>query len=221
MIMLHKILCEVINPRSGVIQQDTDNHHIILDITWKGDFHFIVIQSFQDYYYVERDKQPISAMYSFNRIDNNLFVTMQKIIDEIENGKYRNKKTLREKILSTVEEKGLVSYMNNTKWRELINAIKQQIPDIPIQYKTIFQNDSPDVYWTLAGDEFFGHMNMAQIEWIKIKHIITDTIWIGQLVAPKFQTYDKKEELIQIFQTYHLPYEYHTEEQCFIIYGYK
>lgn len=217
--MLHKILCEVINPRSGVIQQDTDNSHIVLDITWKGDFHFIVSDS--GLYYVERNKQPISTLYYFHKIDAKLFIHMQHVINEIESGKYRNKKTLSEKILSTVKEKGLVSYMNDTKWRELINAIKQQLPDIPIQYKTIFQNDSPDVYWTLAGDEFFGHMNMAQIEWIKIKHIITDTIWIGQLVAPKFQTYDKKEELIQIFQTYHLPYEYHTEEQCFIIYGYK
>ena len=32
--------------------------------------------------------------------------------------------------------------MNNTKWKELITAIKEKIPDIPIKYKTLFEEEA-------------------------------------------------------------------------------
>ena len=58
--------------------------------------------------------------------------------------------------------------MNNTKWKELITAIKEKIPDIPIKYKTLFEEESPTYYWTMAGDEYFEYLNMTSVEWFKI-----------------------------------------------------
>ena len=41
---IHNILCEKLNPRSGVIKisSSNDEDRIYFDISWEGDFHFIV-----------------------------------------------------------------------------------------------------------------------------------------------------------------------------------
>jgi len=65
--------------------------------------------------------------------------------------------------------------MNNTKWHELLNDIREKIPDINLQYKTLFEEESPDVYWELYGDEEIDGMNLAKIEWLRIKHVRTSS----------------------------------------------
>lgn len=223
--MLYEILCKELNPQRGKIReislQNDKYRKITFDVSWKSDFHFIVIESLfccGGYYYVERNQQAISPIYLFNKIDNELFKKMQRMIYEIDNGKYRNKKTLREKIHLLVEQKGLVSYMNNTKWHELFNALNE---NIDLQYKTIFDDESPDVYWELRGDEEIKHMNLAQIEWLKIKSIKAEYTHIGMLISPKIKIYDKKGEILKILHKYNIPYEYDETEQVFVIYGYK
>ncbi len=67
---------------------------------------------------------------------------MQRIIDEIENGKYNNKRTEKEKIKQVVEERNLTSFMNNTKWKELIDSIMEKMRGIPIKYKTFLMKKS-------------------------------------------------------------------------------
>ena len=226
--MLYEILCKELNAGSGKIHeiplQNTKYWQVAFDVSWKCGLHFIVVESLfrrGGHYYVERDKQAVSPTYCFNKIDNELFKRMQRMIDEIDSGKYRNKKTLSEKIHSLVEQKGLVSYMNNTKWHELFNAVNENIPYIDLQYKTIFEDKSPDEYWELYGDEEIEHMNLAQIEWLKIKPIKTEYTHIGMLVSPKIQTYDKNSEILKILHQYNISYEYDETEQVFIIYGYK
>ena len=41
---INDILCEKLNPRSGVIKTSSSNDEdrIYFDISWEGDFHFIV-----------------------------------------------------------------------------------------------------------------------------------------------------------------------------------
>lgn len=41
---------------------------------------------------MQRNSEVISEEYYFRKIDNTLFKSMQKMIDEIENGKYKGKK---------------------------------------------------------------------------------------------------------------------------------
>lgn len=196
-----------------------------MDIMWKNGIHFIVTNAAGrenfGWYYAERNLQLISNIYHFSKVGDKLFKSMQQLIDDIEDGRYNNKKTLSEKIVSAIGEKGLVSYMNNTKWRELINAVSSHIPDIYIQYKTIFEDDLPDGYYPLDGYEELEHINYAVIEYMQFRCIISDTVRVGQLIPPKVMTYDKSGELLRIFKEYNIPYEFAEDQRIFTVYGYK
>ena len=227
--MLYDVLCEKLDPRSGVIQEKAANDNefwqTALDIVWKGNVHFVVVEALfrrnYGHYYVMRDDQNISHTYCFTRVDDPLFKIIQSMIDDIESGKFANKKTLSEKIRSVTEQKGLVSYMNNTKWRELFNAISEKMPEIKFQYKSVLEENAPDEFWEYYGDEDLPYMNSAQIEWLKIRHITADYKHIGVLLPPIIHTHDKKDEILRILQQYNINYEYNEDEQVFIVYGYK
>ena len=60
-----------------------------------------------------RDGQELSPTCRITKPDDDSIKCMQHVINDIEDGKYRNKKTLREKIKLFVEENGLASFMNN------------------------------------------------------------------------------------------------------------
>ena len=227
--MLYDVLREKLDPRSGVIQEkapkENEYWQTTFDVVWKGSIHFIVVESLfrrsYGHYYVMRDNQLISPSFSYTKIEDSLYSTLQGMIDDIECGKYNNKKTLSEKIRSFVEQNGLVSYMNNTKWCELFSAISKKIPDIEFQYKLIFDEAEPDVYWEYYGDEELKYMNLAQIEWLKIKHTVNNYKHIGVLVPPEVEIHDKKDSVLEILEQYSIPYQYIEEEQAFIVYGYK
>lgn len=227
--MLYDILREVLDLRSGrpVSEGMTDGERSknIFEAEWKGNLRFVVVMSEFRHgsgsYYVLKDGQAISPIYHFSKTDEALFRRMQRLIDDIENGKFRNKKTLRERIASLTGQKGLTSYMNNTKWHELLNALNEGMRDIEIQYKTLFDDLPPDEYWNLYGDEDIAHMELAQIEWMKIKSTITNYRHVGALLPPEITVCDKKAELLQIFREYSIPYEYDEGGQAFVVYGYK
>jgi len=224
--MIYTELCTHLNPRSGIIQPDIscsdEKSSILFDIAWKGDLHFIVVGwSWHAWYYVTRNKQKISETHLFKKTSDSLYRRMQRMIDDVENGKYQSKKTLSEKIIETVENRHLTSYMNNTKWNELLAALKLEICNIPIQYKTLFDEEAPKCYWTMGGDEFLEHMDMAEIDWFRISDKIREKINRGRLLDPKINVYEKKKEILQILTKYNIPYEYNEGENAFIIYGYK
>ena len=221
---IHNILCEKLNPRSGVIKISisNDEDRIYFDISWKRDFHFIVTGCVHyGWYYVQRDKQRISLSYVYQEIDDRALSVMQHIIDEIENGKYNNKKTEKEKIKQVLEERNLTSFMNNTKWKELIDSIMENMRDIPIQYKTFFDEETPSVYWTIDSDEHFFHMNMSSVEWFKIRSKFEKVLDQGRLIEPKICVTNKKSEIECMLNKFSIPYEYDDIEKCFIIFGYR
>lgn len=224
--MIYTELCTHLNPRSGVIQPNIscsdEKSSILFDIAWNGDFHFIVVGwPYHAWYYVIRNKQQISETYLFKKTGDSLYKSMQRMIDDVENGKYRSKKTLSEKILETVENRHLTSYMNNTKWNELLTALKLEICNIPIQYKTLFDEETPKCYWNMGGDEYLEHMDMAVIEWFRICDKIRKERNRGRLLNPEIKVYEKKKEILQILTQYNIPYVYDEAENAFIIYGYK
>jgi len=221
---IHNILCEKLNPRSGVIKISisNDEDRIYFDISWKRDFHFIVTGCVHyGWYYVQRDKQRISLSYVYQEIDDRALSVMQHIIDEIENGKYNNKKTEKEKIKQVIEKRNLTSFMNNTKWKELIDSIMENMRDIPIQYKTFFDEETPSVYWTIDSDEHFFHMNMSSVEWFKIRSKFEKVLDQGRLIEPKICVTNKKSEIECMLNKFSIPYEYDDIEKCFIIFGYR
>ncbi len=227
--MLYDVLREKLDPRSGeVIEKNPEDNkywQTAFDAVWKGNIHFIVIESLfrRSYgrYYVMRDGQYISPCFAYTKIDDTLFNIMQSMIDDIESGKYDNKKTLSEKIRSFVESKGLVSYMNDTKWHELFDAVSKKLPETEIQYKLLSDETEPDVYWNYNGDEELGYIMPAQIEWLKIRHTITEYRHRGVLLPPEAEIHDKKDEVTEILERYSIPYGYIEDEQSFIVYGYK
>ena len=111
--------------------------------------------------------------------------------------------------------------MNNTKWKELISAIKEKIPDIPIKYKILFEEESPAYYWTMAGDEYFEYLNMTSVEWFKISCEIKEIKHRGRLIEDKVIICDKKTEIYEVLKNFNIPYEYDEIENAFLIYGYK
>lgn len=145
---------------------------------------------------------------------------MQHLINEIETGKYRNKKTTKDKIHEIVQTRNLISYMNKTKWNEFIDDISE-IQDLPIKYKTLFDEQEPQCYWTIDGDEHFFYMDMATIEWFKVLDTITITQYIGRLIEPKIEQHSVKNEIEIILKKYSIFYEYDEDEKAFVIYGYK
>ena len=222
-------LSERLDPRSGKAVQSAENDgeywKSVLDIRWKGDIHFTVTKALfrrgLAVYCVMRDGQLLSPQYYAAKPDDTLLRAMQHIIDDIESGKYNNKKTLKEKIRELISERELVSYMNNTKWREFLGALREKAPDNCLQYKTVFEEEAPAEYRDIFSDEELEHMELSQIEWLKIKSTLTEYEHIGALLPPKVRTHDKKEELLQIMREYNIPYEYDEDEQTFIVYGYK
>lgn len=224
--MIYDVLYEKLNPRSGNVRpyvpHDDKESAILYDIEWKGTVHFIVCGWIHfGWYYATRNNEEISETYHFNKIDEKSLKSMQKLIDEIESGKYKNKKTDSEKIKMIVENRKLTSYMNNTKWKELKTAIKEQMYDIPIKYKTLFEQNDPNCYWTIAGDEYFDHMNMSSIEWFKIACEVTYVEKRGRLMEDKVISYNKKNEILQILQKFSISYDYDEIENSYVIYGYK
>ena len=111
--------------------------------------------------------------------------------------------------------------MNNTKWHELLDAMMEKVPNNCMKYKTIFEDDEPAEYWDIFSDEELAHMNLAEIEWLKISSILKESRYIGALLPCQITEYDKKEEILQIMREYNIPYEYDENEKIFIVYGYK
>lgn len=156
---------EKLNPRSAEIIKQSST---VYNLKWKGNIEFLLCNhenSCSGWYYILKNNEQISPTYHYYEINDIFFQNLQRIIDDIESGKYNNKKTPSEKIRLIVEERGLYSLMNNTKWKELITAIKEKTPDIPIKYKILFEEDTPAYYWTIAGDEHFEYLNMTSVEW--------------------------------------------------------
>lgn len=225
--MVYEVLDKELNIYSGIKQAFTmfeeDVYYCkVIDIRWKGDIHFEVETSKGNgWYFVSRDKQVISNLYHFYKIDDRTVTHMQQLINDIENGRYNRMKTLREKIVTIVEERGLTGCMNATKWKELLNEIETNLREIPFMYKTLFDENEPKYFWTLAGDEHIKHINTAVIEWMKINPVYVKRVYQGALLDDKIQVYSLESELVSILKKYNIPYEYAENEKVYIIYGYK
>lgn len=92
----------------------------------------------QGWFCVERNQQEVSVIFRYYKTPNKKTIgMMQSLIDEAESGKYNNKKTLSDRIQDVVQQRKLTSYMNNTKWREMLDDFIE-IPQLSIMYKTLF-----------------------------------------------------------------------------------
>lgn len=125
----------------------------------------------------------------------------------------------KEKVMRIASEKRLYSVMNNTKWKELQNAIRELPFPPPYEMKYITDKDDPPEFdkdvsylgdWT---DEPL--IPFFRIEWIKVRPRYIK--YRGSLINGELV--DETDEFISILRKYSIPYE--EKQGTFIIYGYQ
>lgn len=132
---------------------------------------------------------------------------------------------IKEKISRIIRERNLCSYMNNTKWNELIIAVKNEMsfpPPYDIKYLTQenttqsnFENEDVYFWGDWDGEEFPTQEYYINIEWIKIRPRFLKHR--GKLISPELV--DESEKLQDILRRYRIPYE--VTDGLYCIYGYR
>lgn len=199
---------------------------IAMDVKWKSGVHFVIYQTLWcGYYYAVRNNEQISHTFHIGKLKKDTPIYIQRLINDINSGRYDNKLTPREFHTKFLQEKGLTGYMNNTNWNKVFNIIRtieeKAGRDISIMYKHIFDIEDPVDYWSVSGDEDL-HENMYKyIEWLKIKPVAYDYEYLGRLIEPKYTYYDYTSLFLEKMNAAHLHYEYLQHEEAYIIYGYR
>jgi hypothetical protein len=128
-------------------------------------------------------------------------------------------KKLKKKVMSLIEQKNMVSIMNNTKWNELQKSVRE-LPFLPpYQLKCVTDTDEPkpfdkDVWCTGNWDDEL-LLPFFNIEWINVRpRYIKDR---GRLIDGEIV--DETDLFLKVLQEHSISYE--EENGAFIIYGYK
>lgn len=132
---------------------------------------------------------------------------------------------LKDKVFRIVCERNLCSYMNDTKWNELITAVKNEMPFAPafiIKYvtqETVTQNkietEDVDYFGDWKGENFPPQEFYFNIEWIKVRPRYLK--YQGKLIAPKL--IDASKNFEEILYRYNIPFE--ERDGLYCIYGYR
>lgn len=133
------------------------------------------------------------------------------------------KKTEREKGRLIIQERGLVSYMNDTKWKELQRAVEEEMPFPPPLIIKLLSETLPQIedfppntyYHGDWSDESFAWGDFFCIEWVKVQPFYYE--YVGRLVPSR--KIEDGGAFGRILGKYHIPYE--KQGEIFIIYGYK
>lgn len=125
-----------------------------------------------------------------------------------------------QKAKKIIEEKKLVSVMNNTKWSKLFSSIVNELPFPPIcEVKYLLQEeeyhltkDSKNVIGDYS--DFFIKDVLFMIEWIEIRpRIIRHR---GILISDEIESIE--DEFREILRKYRIPFKFRDGTYC--IYGY-
>lgn len=218
-------VCEKINFKNGILQEINEvqfNNGIILDARWKKDVHFILCVnrwSGKYLYYVLRNGEQVSCSYWAKKNDEKLLHSIQLLVNEIENGDFDRKKTESEKIAEIIRDRKLTACMNNTKWKEFIKAINDEMPVlIPCDYLTLF--GTGPFFTEGFDDEHLGN-KLKAIEWVKVKPKFYVSKYKGRLLEDDKELCDVEQEFLCLMDKYSIPYEYDSENEEYTIYGYK
>lgn len=123
------------------------------------------------------------------------------------------------RVMKTVAERNLVSVMNDTKWRELQDAvINTLLFPPPYQAKYLLEGrlypeefETDVSYW---GDWIEGIVPFYSVEWIRVRPRYLKHR--GRLVSP--EVIDITDEFVKLLKELSIPYR--LENDTYIIYGY-
>lgn len=147
----------------------------------------------------------------------------------VNNSSINDSERYKEKIKTIIQNKGMCSIMNNTKWRELKKGITE-LPFLPpFVIKSVDEEESTyhqfdeDVYntcdWGIYLDNYLGGDIYATpfyaVKWIKIRPRLLKHQ--GQLIESIVM--DETDEFLGILRKYNIPFE--EQNGTYIIYGYR
>lgn len=197
----------------------------VITISWKGNVKLVlnVRQKCMSYYYVTRNDEQVSVSYCTSKFDELFFRNFQKLSNQVDNGDFDLKKNVSDKIAEVVCKRKLTSYMNDTKWKEFLHAMTEEMPlAVPYDYKTLFEEEPEELRLGTAYDEeSFNWYHFKSLEWVKVKPKFDKSVHKGKLVDDEIINYDVEAEFVTLMNKYSIPYEYDTKNEVYIIYGYK
>lgn len=211
---------------SGIRQNDG-----MLTVRWPDGVSLKLQKNWAYHLIIERDGY-IFKHQIFRQNNTQILIWIKRFAKDISNGKYKTKKTEKERILEIIIKRNLSSYMNNTKWRELRTAMLDEMPFVPpYDYKTLFddsdyiskdyvqhliKNEGPSCFCSMDA-ESFNFLNYKAIEWLKVRpRFFTEE---GGNLVKKNVWYDCEKEFVEILTKYSIPYE--AQNGVYTIYGYK
>lgn len=225
---LFKEILKQVDFKNGIVQEitrSTDYPNYILDVCWKGNIHFIIsMNNYGVFYFIEKNKEKLGVSYYAKKIDTQFFTNIQKLVEEINSGKFNHKKTYSQKVKEVIEKRQLVSYMNNTKWRELFHITEEVIEkhisfscSYPCVMKTIF--DEKEEWFNFKNEERNFEQLFKSIEWVKIQPKFFAEKARGRLIDNEKILHDFEKEFVENLNIYSIPYE--VEDGIYTIYGYR
>lgn len=215
---------KAIDFKNGIVQEvkEKENTGIVMDVRWKKDIHLILFinrWTEQCLCYVLRNEEQISQNYYIERNDKKFSDFIQHLVNQIENGDFDNKKTESEKIAEIIKARNLTACMNNTKWKEFIKAINEEMSVlVPCDYLTLFGSGP---FFAKGFDyEHLGY-KLKSIEWVKVKPKFYISKYRGRLVEDDKELCDAEQEFLNLMDKYSIPYEYDSINEIYTIYGYR
>lgn len=222
-------IMEKIDFKNGVIQeisQEKREMGYLVDVRWKRGVHFIVYLSpwaGQVWCYASRNGEQVSPSHVSRKYDNAFYKSVQHLVNEIDTGSFNHKKTVSERVAEIVHERQLTSYMNDTKWKEFIHAMDEEMSvAVPYAYKTLFEEEREDLFFDRWYDiESFNGYHYKSMEWVKLKPKFHECKHRGRLIEDEKIYYDVEEEFLKLMKKYSISCEKEEETGLYVIYGYK
>jgi hypothetical protein len=124
------------------------------------------------------------------------------------------------KVRRAIEERGLTSHMNDTKWRKLCEAVAEELPFPPPYQAKLLVSDGPEPAELEPSPSHYGDWAVTPessmgvfIEWLRVAPRIS--VHVGGLMAPRVQ--DCSEALRHLLKRMNIPFN--ERDGFFIIYG--
>lgn len=213
--------------KDGLLQDPTEEllmNGLIIDVRWPKNIHFHCYRQWNRYRYaVVKNNELISSRYYVSKLNEHFYKSVQKLVNEISNGDFDNKKTQSEKVMEIIQKRNLSSYMNKTKWKEFLYAMTEEMPlAIPYDYKTLFEDNREKLLFGTSYDiESFNYYYFKSIEWVKLKPKFSEHVHRGRFMSDEIIYHDVEKEFLALMEKYHIPLEYDSREEVYVIYGYK
>lgn len=223
-----KQVLDKIDFKRGIVQERSDEMRekgCALDVRWKMNVRLILYihRWHRSYWYcVERNGEQVSPTHYGRKYDDQFFHLLQHLVNEVDNGDFNYKKTISEKIAEIVHERQLTSYMNDTKWKEFIHAMDEEMSlEVPYDYKTLLNERDNLSFCTGYDIESFNGYHFKSIEWVKVKPKFYERKHRGMLIEDEKIYHDVEQEFLDLMNKYSIPYEYDEANEAYTIYGYK